>query len=276
MKLSGTRLHLLQSYGLNESEARVYLVLLEHPTMAAGNLAKMTSVPRSHLYKVLHDLHAAGLVDILVEGRLRSYRAKPFREYLQRKAEEMRGRLREVEETMRTVAPLMEAPPLAPSTEGEAGETRVVLGRRSVAREVNDILERASRRVTFACSDGGWPRAVRHLSSWRDAWAALPDPPLVEVILPETAALAGGWEPLGALPRCEVSWFREPRRMMTLAVNEEEVLLIHPTPDTPDLRLGRDFAIYSRDPVLAQDQVALLRAVSGPAAAPRLEPRGAP
>ncbi|HWH08601.1 MAG TPA: helix-turn-helix domain-containing protein [Candidatus Thermoplasmatota archaeon] len=275
MKLSTTRLHLLQSHGLNDSEARVYLTLLEHPTMTAGTLAKMANVPRSHLYKVLQDLHAAGLVDVLVSGRTRSYRAKPFRHYLERQAEEMRGKLRDVEETMRTVAPVMEAPPLVQSTEAETGGTRVVLGRRSVAREIDDLVERARRRVTFACTDGGWLRAVRHLAPWGDAWARADDPPLVEVLLPPAAAYGGGWEPLGSLPRCEVAWFRVPRRIMVVAGDDEEVLIVHPTPDTPDLRAGRDFAIFSRDHVLAQDQLALLRGVAGPEPPRRVEPHEA-
>lgn len=275
VKLSSTRLQTLQAHGLNDSEARVYLTLLEHPTMTAGTLAKMANVPRSHLYKVLQDLHASGLVEVLVTGRTRAYRAKPFREYLERQAEDMRGRLRDVEETMRTLAPVMEAPPLLPSPEAEGGETRVVLGRRSIAREIDELMERATRRVTFACTDGGWPRAVRHLAPWAAAWAALDDPPLAEVILPAGAASSGGWEGLGQLPRCEVAWFRVPRRIMVVVADEEEMLLVHPTPDTPDLRAGRDFAIHARDAVLAQDHLALLRAVADPTAAAALVEREA-
>lgn len=259
VRLPGPRLQLLLSHGLSDSEARVYLTLLEHPAMTAGALAKTAHVPRSHLYKVLHDLHARGLVDLLVEERTRSYRAKPFAEFLQRETEQLRGRLRDMEENLRTVAPVLEPPPMDAPRDPEAGETRVILGRRSVAREVDGLLERAQRHVAFACSDGGWPRALKHLAPFADAWRARgEDAPEVEVFLP-LSARAGEWDRLLELPRVRVGWFAAPRSMVMVAVDGEEVLCVHPIPDSPDPRAGRDSAIYARDRVFASNLTDLLR-----------------
>ena len=81
MRLTTDRLSLLLEYGLSEYQARVYLALLEFPSLPAGALAKAAQIPRNRLYEVLEELQGMGLVEIIL-GETRSYRAHPLTVYL--------------------------------------------------------------------------------------------------------------------------------------------------------------------------------------------------
>lgn len=270
------RIAILLSHGLHESEARVYLALLEQPALPAGTLAKVADVPRSHLYKLLQDMHAQGLVDILVEGHRRLYRARPFAEFLARKRHATREQLAQIEDQLRNLAPALEPPPLtgAPGEAGDLGDLKLIFGRRMIVREVEAMLERARTMVVIACSDGSWPRGLAHVQAHAAAWRAAGVAPEVRVHLSPAAAARDDWQALLAIPRCSVRWFDIPRATFSVVVDRREMIHTRPIPDVGDMRVGRDIGVYSRDPVFVADYEDLLAAAAARESPPALRRSG--
>src|SRR5438552_9260427 len=130
----------LQAFGLSETSARVYLILVDQPSMTAAALASASDVPRSHLYNIVQELHGLGLVEVIVEESRRSFRAKPFCEFLARLATDLRSELAAMENAAANFAPKLEPPPLKPLGDLEGGEVRLVLGRKAVASTIDDLL----------------------------------------------------------------------------------------------------------------------------------------
>lgn len=263
MRLTPQRLTALLGHGLNESEAKVYLALLEQPRMAAADIAKVTGVPRSHLYKVLQDLHAQDLVDILLEGSSRTYRARPFGEFLKRRADDLRDQLAEVQVQATTLGEVMR-PPESTDAPPEAGEIRLVIGRRTVAREIDDILDAAREEVLVAASDHGADRVARQLAPHWDDWKRAGLSPRVTVVLPREARASLDWNDLPGGGRVELRALEIAHPTLTFIVDGAKVISVHPIPDTAELRTGRDLALFSDDRAFAQTQRDLLLAASRP------------
>lgn len=263
MRLTKNRLGILLAHGLHESEARVYLTLLDHPSMTAGTLSKMADVPRSHLYKVLQDLQNRGLVEILLQGSARTYRAKPLRSFLERRAQELKLRLGELQQEMATLAEAFEPPPLGQVSEADAGDVRIVIGRRAVARQIDDMLAAATHHVVLAGSDSGYERLVRHILPHLDASEAHHDAgPTFELVLPSKARTHSLVLRALTNPRVTARWLRISRSIMSVAQDDVGILFVNPVPDTPDVRTGRDFAIFSGDKAFIENHIELLRAAS--------------
>lgn len=261
MRLSSNRLSVLLSHGLQESEARVYLALIDHSSLAASTLAKAARVPRSYLYNVLQDLHARGLVDILVAGGKRTYRARPFDEFLAREAEELRARLAELDVEIRTLTGVMSPPALEPTVLPEAGEVRVLIGRQAVAREIEDILHHAATRVVIEASQGGLERVGKHVHSLIVS-PLLPHGMEIVVYLPPGAAREFLGGEVATSTRVVTRHLRSPSPTLVVCADGDRLLLIHPMPDSADLRLGRDFALYTSDRAFIESRLQLLRDAS--------------
>lgn len=251
------RLRALVSHGLSESGARVYLTLLEHPHMTAATIAKVTGVPRSHLYKVLDDLHGEGLADILLESGSRSYRARPFGDYLERRAQDLRERLAQLETHVATLADSMRPPPAA-NVLPEGGEVRLILGRRMVARQVDELLDSARQEVIVGVSDHAAERVARHLSPCWESWRKSGRVPEVTVIVPrDSTSDPASWAPPEG-GRVDVRHIESPRPALSFVVDGRQLLLVHPIPDSSDVRSGRDFAVHSTDVAFVMSQRGLL------------------
>lgn len=271
MRLGMTRLQQLLAYGLSESEARVYLALLQQPSLGASTLAKVTSVPRSHLYEVLESLQAVGLVDILLVGGARAYRARPLHEYLERRIRDQRHEVEEMEasldEVRQTFLPTADT---APSTE-DAGTFRLLLGRRAVAREVDRLVAEAARSVTILSSDKGAQRVLHHLEAVPDA----PDPlraPVFEVYLPRHAEPGGTHHRLPDRVRRGIRWHDLSIPLLGVVRDEEEAIWVHPSPDNEQLRAGKDVALVSTSSAFLRGYLTLLRAAAGNGPAPPAGP----
>lgn len=262
MRLASNRLSVLLAHGLQESEARVYLALLDSPALTASTLAKAARVPRSYLYNVLQELHSRGLVDILLTGGKRSYRALPFEGFLAREAEQLRERVAQIETEMRTLAGVFRPPPPDAAAATEAGEVRVVLGRRAVAREIEDLLQSAVEHVAIGASPGGVERAGRHLA---DLLAPTQRGPHVEVYLPPGVAREFLGSEVAASPRLRTSNLRSPLPALAFVADRTRMLTVHPLPDSEDLRHGRDLALFTSDPAFVQSWLQLLRDASASA-----------
>lgn len=275
MRLTRSRLGILISLGLHESESRVYLTLLDHSSLTAATLAKMADVPRSHLYKVLQDLQSRGLVEILLQGNARSYRAKPLRSFLEAKAMELRARLQELEKDIATTADAFEPPPLDQGGEPESGDVRIVVGRRAVAREIDEMLTTAKERVVLAGSDNGHERLIRHALPFLERSEGTRV--RYEFILPPAAVHSPWMSRLRESPQVVIRWFRIGRSVMSVMQDDTRTLFIEPLPDTAEMRVGRDFGIFSGDRAFTTNQYDLLVSASeadepAPAAARASEP----
>jgi sugar-specific transcriptional regulator TrmB len=260
MRITTDRIGVLVEYGLTEYQARVYLALLEFPSMQAGSLAKASQVPRNRLYEVLEELQSLGLVEIILD-ETRKYRAKPLSEYLDRTVGDLRSRIGEIEARRDYLTVAFEPPALGEAEDMEAGLTRVVLGRRAVAREIDRLVDAARNSIFASASVGGSERVARHLVD-----AGKPEDPglQVEVYLPRSAALAGGLERHGEALQRAVTWVEVPLRSIVFVADEREMLLVNPIPDDDRLRVGRDFGLLTTNPALVHDQLRLIRQAAAP------------
>jgi hypothetical protein len=255
-------LSILVGFGLSETTARVYLSLVDQPVMTASALASAANVPRSHLYNVLQELQALGLVEVFAEETRRSFRAKPFADFLALRCEELRQQIAAMERAA-SLAEALRPPPLDRDGPLEAGEVRLVLGRRAVAREIDAMLQHATREIVMASSDNGRARIARHLARWAGDRGASRPGPRVRIFVPP--APSGWMQPdVDGGVEAEVRHFAQPRAMLSVAVDEGQLLVVHPIPDTPDERVGRDFAILTSDRVFARGHVQLLASASLP------------
>lgn len=257
MRLATDRFSVLLGHGFQESEARVYLALLDHPCLGASTLAKTARVPRSYLYNVLQDLHSRGLVDILLIGGKRSYRARPLDDFLSKKAEGLREQLAHLEGEMKTLREVFRPPPLEPMIAPEAGEVRVVLGRRAVAREIEGLLQSAKRRIVVECSQGGVERVGRHLQSLLGSKPER-EHARVEVYLPPGAAPEFLGSNVAASPLVHAKVMSTPSPTLVFVADQDRMLVIHPVPDSADLRQGQDFAISTSDSAFIESRLQLL------------------
>lgn len=259
MRVSVDRLGLLMEHGLTDYQARVYLALIQFPSLPAGALAKSAQVPRNRLYEILEELQSSGLVEIILE-ETRKYRARPLSEYLERSVSDLRRRIDQIESQKTYLNVAFHPPDLSDGEELEAGATRVLLSRRAVAREIDRLVERATSSLVLAGSVGGWERTFRHLEG-------LPadDERQIEIYTPRAAAVAGGVERLAERWGGRHRWISVPLMTITVVADEGEMLLAHPVPDDGNLRAGRDFALLSTNPGFVRDRVELLRtaALSG-------------
>lgn len=251
------RLALLQSFGLSENQSRVYLALLDYPSVGAGELAKSAGVARNRLYEVLDELNVMGLTDIILEEP-RKYRARPLEGYVERRVESLAAHIHEIEERRAHLAAFRPRPLVANSSD-DAGTTQVLLGRGTVAEQIDRLLARAERSVLAMGSLGGSGRVARHLMG---AGLAGRD---VKVLLPRGASVPH--EPLAAAFPGALRLFDAPLGAILFVVDEREMLLVHPMPDDDRMTQGRDYALRSDNPVFVRDFVTLARAAAwGPVA----------
>lgn len=255
------RVTTLLSHGLNDSEAKTYLALLEEPRMTATALASVTGVPRSHIYKVLEGLHARGLVDIVLEGGTRVYRARPFGEFLEQRAHELRQHLSHLEAQAKLLGEVLRPPPSAQRSEPDAGEVRLVFGRKAVAREISDLLDSAAEEVVISAREGSVERAARHLSALGGTRTQRTTEPRVTLVVPEGSA---GRDVPGLGESVLLRRIDGGPRFLTFIADEAKLLMVHPIPEGGDMRSGRDVALFSDDPVFVGGMKVLLFSASRP------------
>lgn len=255
MRLTSDRIGVLVEHGLTEYQARVYLALLDFPALNAGALAKAAQIPRNRLYEVLEELQAMGLVEIILD-ETRRYRAHPLSAYLDRSVNELRDRIDRIEAQRDYLAAAFRPPEMTSEAELEPGTTRVLLTRRAVAREMDRIIEGARTSLLVVGSAGGWLRLLAHVER--------AEPKIVggggaELYLPKSAASSGGAERFPTPWRRVATFVDLPLRSIVAIADEREMLLVHPIPDDEKVRVGRDFALLTDNPVFVRDHSDLVR-----------------
>ncbi|MHB8604073.1 MAG: TrmB family transcriptional regulator [Thermoplasmatota archaeon] len=263
MRITPDRITVLINYGFSEYQARVYLALLEFPSLNAGTLAKVAQIPRNRLYEVLEELQTLGLVEIILD-ETRKYRAKPLSVYLDSRVSDLNERIKEIESRREYLSVAFQPTAQALSPELEAGATRVVMGRRAVAREIDRLLEEAPGAVACVASAGGFERVVRHVRKWSEALAEQPamGAAKLEIYLPRAVANHGGFERLGEPWIHSIHWIEPTLSTLAFIAEGSEALWIHAIPDDDRLFTGRDFAILTTSSAFVKDQLAFARAAA--------------
>lgn len=64
---------ILEDFGLNRREARVYLAVLQHPESSLAEISRRTLIPRMSCYTILKNLLQKGYVDTLIKKRRRHF-----------------------------------------------------------------------------------------------------------------------------------------------------------------------------------------------------------
>lgn len=270
--MAGDRLTLLLQQGLTEYQARAYVALLGYTSLPAGPVAKAADIPRNRLYEVLEELQTLGLVEILLDEP-RRYRARPFRDYLDRKVQRLRDEIVEIEAKRDALTKAMEPPAENEERALDSGSTRVVVGRAAVLHEIERMVEEAKISFTYVASVGGAERAVRHLASLRDRLQPSPERPnfRAEIWLPRAAAISASAERLAEALAPHVRWLPFDLKSVLAVTDHEQFLLVQPVPDDSVLHQGRDFGIFSTNPAFVLDLLQLVRRAGHDGAAPALD-----
>jgi Predicted transcriptional regulators len=94
----------LQSFGLNQYEAKAYVALLSTGTSNAYNISKTSGIPRSRIYDILESLTNRGVVMFEeTSGNIKNYTALPANVFLERIREEWSSTYNDVENELKLI-----------------------------------------------------------------------------------------------------------------------------------------------------------------------------
>lgn len=249
MRLLAERLTILQECGLAENQARVYLALLDYPSVTASSLAKVAGIQRNRLYEVLDELNAIGLVDIVLEEP-RRYRGKPIDDFLTRCTADLRARIDKLESRRAWLRAAFAPREQLTVDDNERGTTQALNGRRAVAQEIERMLSDGPREIVLAGSVGGSLRLAKHLME-----AGLSTDTSIEFYAPVKSAAGGGWERFLETGLAEVRWVDVERATLLVVIDGEEMLRIHPVPDDDRTHNGHDFALLTNNLAIIHDEL---------------------
>lgn len=247
------RLASLLGLGLTEAGAKVYLALLQHPRMSAAALVKAAGVPRSHVYRVLDELHVVGLVEVIADEARRSFRARPLSDYLQEALARHETKMQMTRAAIENLGDEFSPPP-ADGDGGATANARILLGRRAVAREIDAFIDSAQSELVVGACERGWARMRAHLSRGENGAGRSIRARVAPAVLADAAATLGSGSDVRAL--------RAPIAALILVIDRASVLLVHPIPNSIETRTGSDFGTVVTDPVIAESQVLLLDAAA--------------
>lgn len=99
---------ILQKFGLNEYESKVYFALLNFGSAKAGAISLKSEVPQSKIYSVLQSLMSKQLVEML-DGRPKEFRAVSPEVAFRALVSEKQKELRELSEEIKVVSKLLKS-----------------------------------------------------------------------------------------------------------------------------------------------------------------------
>jgi HTH-type transcriptional regulator, sugar sensing transcriptional regulator len=231
-------------HGLTEYQARVYLTLLDVGSATASQIAPLSKVPRTRIYTTMQQLHHKGLVQILPEAPLR-YQPVPFEAYLRALAEDLRSRVKRIEEGQDALAREFA---IVARVEPEArGRFEAIYGRKNVRERLVRMYTTATREVIGI---GTTKSPGRILGAFR--------PNLVEkaaqgvrlryafCFAPENRD-----DVRTLLRHAEVRHIDFMMPVYMHVVDGKEFLMSHPIPDDDSSYRGDDIAVWTNDPAIA-------------------------
>jgi HTH-type transcriptional regulator, sugar sensing transcriptional regulator len=102
----------LQKIGFGESEARVYVTLLQRQPLTGYELAKASGVPRANVYRVLDKLEQRGAITRLDNPEGTRYAPVAFSELLQRLSRRYEQGIGQAGEALTALVPATQQPPI--------------------------------------------------------------------------------------------------------------------------------------------------------------------
>ena len=131
----------MEELGLNKSESRVYLKLLEIGSCKAGRLARETGLNRTTIYKALDNLIEKGLVGFVVKENRKYFQASDPRNLLnniEKEEEKLKKKKESIKKAIPELSKLFE-------TSKEELEANVFKGLKGLKTVFNDILKRLGK-----------------------------------------------------------------------------------------------------------------------------------
>jgi len=138
---------ILQNYGMDEEESRVYVYLLVQGPSGAGALARRLEINRVKAYRILKRLEGKGMVEAIL-GRPVRYSAMPLEEMVDRFIDEEKERVRLMEVEKKR---LLEAYEKIVEKRPRIVEPkfRILHGRKSVFNFLSGMFERAGEEIAL-------------------------------------------------------------------------------------------------------------------------------
>lgn len=127
----------LQQIGLNKSEAKVYLALLDLDSSTTGPLMSKAKVSASKIYGILERLIEKGLVSFVIQAKTRYYQASPPEALL----DYLKERENAIHEQEKRVETLVQQLKIRQQEQTEKQEARIFLGWKGVQNAYNTILD---------------------------------------------------------------------------------------------------------------------------------------
>lgn len=90
----------LTECGLSDSEAKIYLALLQNNNLKAGQIAKLTNIKRASTYTTLDSLTKKGLVSVSTDDGIFFFHAEPptrIKEYLDNQQEKIKKKVQSLQ-----------------------------------------------------------------------------------------------------------------------------------------------------------------------------------
>ncbi len=130
----------LQNSGFKESEAEIYLLLLEEPNITGYRISKLLKKTKPSIYKTLEVLQKKGLVLANQTENAQVFTAVPIQEYFNQKEKELKLKRAEIAEALKNIRPGPIKSGLFPFERLDQFITKAV-----------EIIRKAERVILVAC-----------------------------------------------------------------------------------------------------------------------------
>jgi sugar-specific transcriptional regulator TrmB len=156
---------MMRKLGFTDSEAKVYLALIEIGPITKGPLVKKAGISSSKIYEVIDKLIEKGLASVFLKNGVKHFSAAPpskIGEYLEEKKEN----IEKEEKIFQNLLPQLKARWGHIEAESDAEVFRGWRGLKTVYNDILDSLEKGETDYVLGASKGYEPEKVRNFFNW--------------------------------------------------------------------------------------------------------------
>ena len=135
-------------YGLSDRESLVYLSLLSHGTLSAGEIAKAVQIRRMEAYRIIKRLAESGIV-VAAPGNPVKYTGEPIEQVVASMMDRQIKKLDEMEKGRAEVISLGRTLSPPPGLQKEEYSFRMVQGREQIYAQILRMVDAASLSLDF-------------------------------------------------------------------------------------------------------------------------------
>lgn len=241
----------LQGYGLTENQAKAYSALLELGRATAGQLNKMSGVPRNKVYSVVEELNEKGLVDIHLEDPI-LFQPLPIAQYLDSLVSGLSAR----QDQLRGSRPALEAEfqlrRILSEEDLHPGTFKIVKGRRAVVQQLLRMDREAKESARILATPATTARVIASgaLSELGETNA---HPVNIEMYTPLTEenqyAVESFAERIGEGLRVT---YGTSENVAIKIIDDRVVMFVHFLPDSNSVVSGDDVGLWSDNPIFVE------------------------